>query len=313
MQISLVITVLNEARTIEALCQAIAKQSLLPAEMIVVDGGSTDDTQALLQNCSLRWPELHLRMLTKKGNRSVSRNYGISEAKSALIAITDAGCVPTPTWLAELAATQQATHAPVVAGYYRGLAVTPLSQAIIPYVLVMPDQVNPDDFLPATRSMLLSKKVWEKLGGFNERLSHNEDYAFARLLRERGVEMAFAPKAIVGWQSRQTLPEFWTMIYRFAWGDAEAKCWRPKVGLIFARYLGAVWLIGWLTQQASHVQVLGGLGLGFLLVGYLLWAIKKNVRYAVNGWYWLPVLQIVADGAVMVGTLRGLVSLAGLR
>lgn len=309
MQISLVITVLNEARTIEALCQAIAAQTILPKEMIVVDGGSQDDTVALLQNCSLRWPELHLKVVTKKGNRSIGRNYGISLAKSAWIAITDAGCEPTPTWLAELSAAQQSTHALVVAGYYKGLATSALSQAIIPYVLVMPDQVQPTNFLPATRSMLLSKKVWTELAGFDVRFRHNEDYAFARKLRQHNIRIAFAPRAIVGWQSRETLGQFLLMIYRFAWGDAEAKCWRPKVWLIFTRYLLALMYVIWLVPQEPHVRTTGLLGLLFLITAYCLWAIKKNLRYTFRGWYWLPVLQIVSDWAVMSGTIRGLMSL----
>lgn len=309
MQISLVITVLNEAPTIEALCQSIANQSLVPAETIIVDGGSTDDTVALLENCKVRWPQLNLSIIFKPGNRSVGRNYGIHKATSPWIAITDAGCAPESNWLAELVKTQQSSATKVVAGYYQGIATTPLSQAIIPYVLVMPDQIDPLNFLPATRSMLLHRTVWKQLGGFDENLSHNEDYALARKIQSQGIQIAFAQKAIVRWQSRQTLPEFWTMIYRFAWGDAEALCLRPKVGLIFGRYIVAVAIISWLGQQPLLSQLIGSSGVFLLLIAYLLWAIKKNVRYAPAGWYWLPILQVTADLAVMAGTMRGFLSL----
>lgn len=309
MQISLVITVLNEAATIEALCQSIANQSLVPTETIIVDGGSTDDTVALLENCKVRWPKLNLSIITKPGNRSVGRNYGIHKATSPWIAITDAGCAPESNWLAELVKTQQSSAAKVVAGYYHGIATTPLSQAIIPYVLVMPDQIDPLNFLPATRSMLLHRSVWKQLGGFDESLSHNEDYVLARKMQSQGVTIGFAKKAVVRWQSRQTLPEFWTMIYRFAWGDAEALCWRPKVALIFGRYASVVLLMVWLSQQPSSSQLVGSSGVFLLLVAYLLWAIKKNLRYAPAGWYWLPILQLIADLAVMTGTTRGLLSL----
>ncbi len=42
--VSLIITVLNEAITIELLLNAINRQKLLPTEVMIVDGGSTDKT-----------------------------------------------------------------------------------------------------------------------------------------------------------------------------------------------------------------------------------------------------------------------------
>lgn len=192
----------------------------------------------------------------------------------------------------------------MVAGYYRGLATTPLAEAVIPYVLVMPDQVDPTDFLPATRSMLLKKAVWRQLGGFDETLNHNEDYAFARRLQANKYQIAFAQNAIVLWHPRTTLKSFIVMIYRFAIGDAESGCYRPKVGLVFLRYL-LVKVGVMLLALTSGAALAGWVLLGVFLL-YSCWAVLKNYRYAQNGWYWLPVLQYCADGAVMVGTAIGL-------
>ncbi|MGN6359191.1 MAG: glycosyltransferase family 2 protein, partial [Thermomicrobiales bacterium] len=46
--VSLVITVLNEAASLEPLLASIAAQTCPPAEIIVVDGGSTDGTLDVL-------------------------------------------------------------------------------------------------------------------------------------------------------------------------------------------------------------------------------------------------------------------------
>ncbi len=43
-KVSLIVTVLNEAATIELLLEAVAAQTKLPEEFIIVDGGSSDDT-----------------------------------------------------------------------------------------------------------------------------------------------------------------------------------------------------------------------------------------------------------------------------
>lgn len=304
MQVSVVITVLNEAHSLPSLCRALADQTKQPKAVIIVDGGSSDDSLLVLKQCQQQYPQLPLKVLTQLGNRSVGRNAGIRAAQTDWIAITDAGCEPTATWLAELCAAQAATHAPVVAGYYRGLATTSLAEAVIPYVLVMPDQVDPTNFLPATRSMLLKKAVWQQLGGFDETLSHNEDYAFARRLQTDKYQIAFAQNAIVLWHPRTTLKSFVVMIYRFAVGDAESGCYRPKVGLVFLRYLLVKVLVMLLAIAFGAIQA-GWILLSLLLL-YSSWAILKNCRYTPHGWYWLPILQFSADIAVMVGTVVGL-------
>jgi GT2 family glycosyltransferase len=248
---------------------------------------------------------------------------GIKFAKHDLIAITDAGCRPHPNWLQEL--RRKATEYQlengilsglVVAGYYDAKPITPFEVAVVPYALVMPDQVDSQTFLPATRSMLLHKNVWTALDGFDEKLSDNEDYDFARRLRklaeqqnqsgyELPVEIVFAVGAKVTWLPRSTWHSFANMIYRFARGDARAGLWRPKVGLIFLRYI-VVLSIGIVLLSDRNWLWLGI----FLLMGailYSIWSIFKNKRYVPRGWYWLPVLQVTADVAVMLGTLQGVV------
>lgn len=236
------------------------------------------------------------------GNRSRGRNSGIAAATTSQIAISDAGCVPDPTWLAELTAAQTQSDQ-VVAGYYRSAAETPFEQAVAPYALVMPDQVDPARFLPATRSMLLPKQVWQEQGGFNEQLNDNEDYAFSRKMAAAGVPIAFARQAVVSWRPRSNLASFWWMIFRFARGDAQAGLWRPKVGLIFGRYAIGVFLmcLWWLTKNPIVLYLLI-----MSLVGYTGWSISKNKKYVSKGWLWLPIVQITSDLAVMVGTILGI-------
>lgn len=304
MKISICVTTLNEEHSITTLLQSLVSQTLPPQEIIISDGGSSDNTVSVIKNfLNQRKNKLPtIRLLRAVGNRSVGRNRAIRQAKSDWIAITDAGCTAEKHWLAELAKRQKNSKTNVVAGYYAGLAQTPLQEAITPYVLVMPDKVDENNFLPATRSMLIKRSLWQQLGGFDESLSDNEDYAFARRLRQQ-TRIAFARDAIVYWQPRQNLFQFAWMIFRFARGDIFAGIVRPKVALIFLRhgfllgflaslvYLGAVdWLI------ASLLTV---------VFCYSIWAIAKNWRYCPKSWHWLPVLQVISDQMVMLGSLSG--------
>src|SRR6266704_3477057 len=94
LHISLIITVLNEEKTIGQLLAAISDQTQLADEVIIVDGGSIDRTQLIVSQFAQAHPQLKLRLLQKKGNRSVGRNEAIRRAQNQVIAITDAGCLP---------------------------------------------------------------------------------------------------------------------------------------------------------------------------------------------------------------------------
>lgn len=309
LKVSLILTVLNEEKTVLPLLTAISKQILKPAEVIIVDGGSTDNTLAVVKDFSENQLHLNIKAFSKKGNRSVGRNWAIRKANHNWIAITDAGCIPESDWLEGLVKRQGESKASVIAGYYRGLAQTPFTQAVIPYVLVMPNKVNTDNFLPATRSMLIAKEVWSQLGGFNESLSDNEDYAFARQIQSQKIKISLTTKAIVNWIPRTNLRSFAWMIFRFARGDVQAKIIRPKVVLIFIRYLFFLVLtIQILWQLARLIPVtplLIWLWIG-LIVLYAAWSIQKNIKHVPDGWYWLPILQVVSDWAVMIGSVVGI-------
>ena len=89
---SVVIPAYNAAATIRRAIATCAAQTLLPAEIIVVDDCSTDDTWALLN--ALRetgdTPPLILRKLPQNSGPSVARNVAIELASGDWIAMLDA-------------------------------------------------------------------------------------------------------------------------------------------------------------------------------------------------------------------------------
>ncbi len=309
---SLIVTIFNEAENIELLLSSIIAQHLKPTEVVIVDGGSNDQTlevaKTYLQLGNGKKPEtkkeiwqiinsdIVFKITEKKGNRSVGRNHATQIASGEWIAITDAGCILDKNWLRELAREAESAKKPqVIAGYYAADPLSAFEEAIVPFVLVMPDKVNENNFLPATRSMLVKKSLLKEVGGFDESLSDNEDYALSKKMKQSGAVFSFAGKALAIWIPRQTWREFWTMIFRFARGDAFSGIFRPKVLTIYGRYLFFLWVF-FVDKNSAFLM--------FLI--YLYWSYAKNRRYAPRGWRYLPLLQVVSDWAVMMGTLSGL-------
>lgn len=305
MRTSLIITVYNEEKTIALLLKSVLQQTESPGEVIIVDALSKDMTIVQVEAFRSEFAKkrIQLTVIRKKGNRSVGRNVAISNAKAEIILCTDAGCILEKNWVKNIVAPFQNSDVDVVAGYYKGKGTSAFQQSLIPYVLIMEDRVDEKSFLPSSRSMAIRKRLWKKIGGFSEQYSHNEDYVFARGMRRVNAKIIFQKKAMVYWLPRTDLVSAFIMFFRFALGDAEAKLFRPKVLLIFIRYLCGAILAYYLieTHRTGYIFI--------IVLIYFLWAIEKSYKYVRRrgAILYLPVLQIISDLAVILGTIFGVV------
>ncbi len=309
LRVSLIVTVFNEQESIERFLNSVLHQTISPKELVIVDGGSTDETVERIKNYESRIKKksISLNLIIKKGNRSVGRNEAVRRSSNNIIACSDAGNILDKNWLEKITGPFKNKKIDVVAGYYKGLPKNNFQKSLIPYVLVMPDKVNPKEFLPATRSIAFKKSIWEKVGGFDEKYSHNEDYVFGKKLKKINANIFFAKNAIVNWIPRKNIKESFIMFYRFAYGDIEAKILRPKVFLIFLRYVFALFTI--LAARFISYDFVWLLIFAFLAF-YSTWAVSKNYKYIRNfsAAFYLPFIQFLSDFAVLSGSLVSLAS-----
>ena len=306
MNVSFIATIYDEESTIYKLLNSLLDQSKIPDEIIIVDGGSTDGTLRIVKDylSNIKNKNIKSKIIVKKGNRAVGRNVAIINATNEIIVCSDAGCVLGKNWIKNIVEPFSDPQIDVVAGYYKGKPKNIFQKCLIPYVLVMEDKINPNNFLPATRSMAFKKAIWKKIGGFDKRLSNNEDYAFAHELVKVGAKIVFARSAVVYWKPRKTFKEAFIMFFRFAFGDAEAKIWRTSIILLFSRYFFGLFIITLSFLYTSFFFVAFFL---LLIVFYLGWSIKKNYHYVSNkkAIFILPSLQLMSDIAVLTGTVFG--------
>lgn len=303
MKISFITTVLNEEKNIDLLLKSLFSQTKKPDEIIIVDGGSTDNTLWVMSNKSKKYPKI--KFFKKKGNRSVGRNEGIRRATRDIILLSDAGCVLDRKWVEKITEPFESRDVDVVAGYYKTVTNSVFEKCLTPYVLVMPDRVDPNNFLPSARSMAFKKSIWKRVGGFPKDYSSNEDYVFARGLKKIGAKIVFKKDAVVKWIPRENLKDAFLTFFGFAFGDAESKILRPKVILVFARYILGFFLLllFWISGSLFYLKIIS-----YILFLYIIWAIYKNYHY-VRKWqalFLLPLIQFTADFAVLTGTTIGL-------
>lgn len=240
--ISLIATVLNEGESIHRLMRSLTAQTRLPDEVVIVDGGSQDNTAALIQSYADRLP---LRLLVKPGcNISAGRNHAIAAAQGDIIAVTDAGVELAPDWLENITRPMlENPAAQVVGGFFHAQAATRFELAMGATVLPLVDEINPATFLPSSRSVAFRKTVWKAVGGYPEWLDFCEDLIFdlrfKAYLSSQAQSFSFAPDALVEFRPRGSFRSFYKQYYHYARGDGKADLWRKRHAIRYMTYLVA--------------------------------------------------------------------------
>ncbi len=235
--VSVASTVLNESDDIDSLVESLMQQTLAPAEVIVVDGGSTDGTWERLEAARAKYPTLvpirdeSCSLQRSPGPIARGRNVAIEAASSDIVACADAGCLYHPDWLVNLTV-------PIVAGASQysigGSYIDPTSSTVwdiasAPFFGV---KLNPDTATKSctARSMAFRKELWRRVGGFPENVFLGEDTIFDSKVRKL-VAPAFPERAKASYQPRHTFRSALRQMVSYSvtdgvLGGRSARLWR---------------------------------------------------------------------------------------
>jgi glycosyltransferase involved in cell wall biosynthesis len=302
-KVSLISTCKDAAPHIEEFLGSVASQVRAPDEIVIVDGGSTDGTLDLLRRHD------GITLIEEPGaGIGRGRNAAIAASTHDVIAVSDADCVLVPGWL-------EALLVPIEGGADVSMGVTtPISDGFLEEVFASlnvpdPQEIDPGRFMPSARSVAFRREAIELVGGYPEWLPIGEDMWVNHRWRERGLDLRFAPQAVVRWRSGGPTRRNWTRYFRYARGDAHAGMYPERHALRFAAYaaLGAV-----LTSDETWPKLLVAVG-----------AAMHAKRPVVRAWRRLshPTERLVAtalvppflafvDTAKMAGYLTGLIDRA---
>jgi glycosyltransferase involved in cell wall biosynthesis len=310
-KVSLVIPVRDEGAHIDELFESISRQTRPPDEVVIVDGGSRDDTVTRARAASRGGSAVRV-IEAGPATPGRGRNIGIGVARHQWIALTDAGIRLDALWLENLlkAAAKDASVG-VVYGSYEPLIDSYLTRcASLAYVA--PREMRSGGLMrgPSIASCLVRKSAWSAVGGFPN-LRAAEDLIFMEALAEKGVEAGWAPRAIVTWRMASTVGATYRRFELYsrhnAWAGRQ-RYWHYGVArqyaaaavvVMMALLADPAWLIllplGLLARAFKSIwQRREGRGFG--------WALEPRQLAGVMA------VLLVLDVATFVGWLRALVA-----
>lgn len=174
--ISVVIPAYNSSQTIRKCVESVLNQSRedLIDEIIVVNDGSTDDTVSIVEE--LEKSDKRIILITKEnGGVSTARNAGIKTAKSEWVALLDSDDVWLPKKIEEQWKQIQLHPEIKFIGCNRNKEDVHIGTKVNNSLYKLNVKQLLIKMWPHTSTALIKRKVFEKVGLFNEGMRYAED------------------------------------------------------------------------------------------------------------------------------------------
>ena len=174
--ISIIIPVFNEQDSLKDLIPYL-KTIIMgkDAELIIIDGGSTDSTINICREFSTNVYTSPLR------GRAAQMNYGAEKSKGEVLYFLHADSFPPNYFIEDI---QNALEVGYIAGCYR-LEFRPVSRLLKVYAWFT--RFDIDLFRFGDQSLFVKRETFEKIKGFDQNLKVMEDQKIVRDLKKLGT------------------------------------------------------------------------------------------------------------------------------
>jgi glycosyltransferase involved in cell wall biosynthesis len=224
MKRALIATLYNEADNVSRWWDCLMRQTVMPDEIAIVDGGSNDGTWEKLRELAKKCP-VPVKLEQRHCNIARGRNRAIELTDTEIIAATDAGSYPDPEWFKEV--TEPLMRDPtveIVGGQSWTIVENDFQKFLRQFE---PEHDSPraeNGVFSSSRNVAYRRRTWEEIGGYPEWLTlAGEDALFNFELYVLGRKFVPNTKAVVRWPIRSSANSYFKLCYRNAFGSGEAR------------------------------------------------------------------------------------------
>ena len=231
--VTVVIPAYNEAAHLGACLDSVRAQEHAHLQIVVVDADSSDGTADIVRERMAEDPRVEL-VHHPRQNIPSSLNVAVEHARSRWLVRVDAHSTIGPTYVGTALARLRQPGWAGVGGRKDGVGSTPAGRAIavamasrlgvgnsVYHFGTTPQEV---DHLAFGAYRL---DVVREIGGWDERLTANEDFEFDHRLRKAGHHLLFDPALVIDWQCRQSVPDLFRQYRRYGRGKVDVAVLHP--------------------------------------------------------------------------------------
>jgi glycosyltransferase involved in cell wall biosynthesis len=326
--VSIVVPLLNEAPYIEGLTRSFFEQTYPPDrfEILMADGGCTDDTIELLRKID---PDNRIRVLDNPGRTApAALNVLISAARGEIITRVDAHSRVAPDYLEKIVQVMEETGESVVGGPVLMDADTPFRRALVQALYsrigvgsVPYRTLRRRAYVESLQTGSFRSEVFDKVGLWDESLAVVEDLDMNTRIIKAGYRLLLDPAIRFWYYPRPGTRALWKQIFTVgrvkAWIlEKHPEIFKLKYVLPSLFVLGMLcaplcMIAGTVARFPAATWIGGGCICAYMML-VLLFSAAKTVRVGADAVRLLVILPILHFGYGL-GFLLGLSELPSRR
>ncbi|MDB4902324.1 MAG: glycosyltransferase [Mucilaginibacter sp.] len=217
---SIIIPLYNRPQEIKELLETLTVQTYKQFEVLVIEDGSDIDAEEVVKSFS---DKLDIKYFVKPNTgQGFSRNFGFERAKGDYFVVFDSDCLIPENYLQIVKDSLAKNYVDAYGGPDAAHpSFTPVQKAIS-YAMTSPfttggirgNKKGIGQFHPRSFNMGISRKVWEKAGGFIiTRLG--EDIEYSIRIHSMGFKIGLIPEAKVYHKRRTNFLKFYKQLHFF--------------------------------------------------------------------------------------------------
>lgn len=232
MHYSVIVPVYNRPNEIHELLESLTLQTCTDFEVLIIEDGSTNKCDFVVEKFKNR---LNIRYFYKENSgQGFSRNFGFSKAKGDFYVVFDSDCIIPPHYFETVTSRLSIDRIDCWGGPDRAHPTfTPIQKAINYSMTsffttggMRGSTRSLTDYHPRSFNMGISKKVYEKTGGYKI-TRMGEDIEFSIRIIKNGFHSAFIENAFVYHKRRTDFKQFFKQLHFFGRARINIKRFYP--------------------------------------------------------------------------------------
>lgn len=287
-------------------------------EIIIVDGGSTDNSIELIKQLQSTHPEKVVLLHNIKKTTPISLNIGLQYSTASFKMILGAHSILPKNFISQcLAAFEAQPTADCVGGKIKNHYLNPAAEDI-GFAMSSSFGVGNALFRTGGKAQwvdtvafgMYKQSVFEKIGWFNENLIRNQDDEFNFRLTQAGLKIWFDPNIVSNYYVRSSYRKLWNQYFQYGYWKVYVNKLHSQITtarqLVPAALIAYIALLPFclLCSPLISVMCIAPLILYFLVASYL--SIKQNrhrflsigiafliLHFSYGLGYWKGILQLL--------------------